>query len=82
VPTLAGYSTGNLAAWQWPAGVQWLVIFADHAKAGRDAAHSLQARALRAWLRTDVVMPSIKRADWCDVWATGAAGALCAGAGA
>lgn len=69
VPTVAAYSAGNLAAWQWPPGVQRLVIFADHDKAGREAADALLLRAVRARLRAEVLAPSDPGADWCDVWA-------------
>ncbi|MBN8490983.1 MAG: toprim domain-containing protein [Burkholderiales bacterium] len=73
VPTVASYSAGNLAAWQWPAGVQRLVIFADYDLAGTDAADKLQGRALRAGLQVSVMTPTEPGADWCDVWAGGAA---------
>lgn len=69
VPTVAAYCAGNLAAWRWPPGLQRLVIFADADKAGREAADSLRARALRAGLRAEVLTPSTDGADWCDVWA-------------
>ena len=69
VPTVAAYCAGNLAAWQWPAGVQRLTIFADADKAGREAADTLRARALGARLRCDVLTPTTEGADWCDVWA-------------
>lgn len=69
VPTVAAYCAGNLAAWQWPAGVQRIVIFADADKAGREAAHTLRERALKARLRVEVMAPTTEGADWCDVWA-------------
>lgn len=69
VPTVASYCAGNLAAWQWPASVQRLVIFADADKAGREAADTLRARALAAHLRCEVLTPTAEGADWCDVWA-------------
>ncbi|MDE2367536.1 MAG: toprim domain-containing protein [Burkholderiales bacterium] len=69
VPTMAAYCAGNLAAWTWPTGVQRLVIFADHDKAGREAADTLRARALAANLRCDVLTPTTAGVDWCDVWA-------------
>jgi putative DNA primase/helicase len=69
LPTVAAYSAGNLAAWRWPAGVQRLVIFADHDRAGIEAAESLQARAVRAGLQSSVMTPTDAGADWCDVWA-------------
>ena len=69
VPTVASYCAGNLAAWQWPAGVRRLVIFADNDKAGREAADALQARAVRAGLQSSVMTPTDAGADWLDVWA-------------
>ena len=69
VPTVAGYCGGALAGYQWPAGVQRLVVFADHDPAGREAADKLKLRALRAGLRVNVLAPSEAGADWCDVWA-------------
>jgi len=68
VPTVAAYCAGNLAAWRWPAGVQRLVIFADHDMAGREAADTLRARALAARLRCEVLTPTEPGTDWCDVW--------------
>lgn len=73
VPTVAAYSAGALAAWHWPAGLQRVVIFADHDKAGREAADTLRARALAASLRAEVLTPTKEGADWCDVWAEHAA---------
>jgi len=69
VPTVAAYCAGNLAAWRWPAGVQRLVIFADHDRAGMEAAETLQGRAIRAGLQASVMTPTDDGADWCDVWA-------------
>ena len=69
LPTVAAYCSGSLAAWQWPPGVQRLVIFADNDKAGREAAITLRARALAARLRVAVMTPTDPGADWCDVWA-------------
>jgi len=69
IPTMASYCAGNLAAWHWPAGVQRIVIFADADNAGREASHTLRARALSVGLRCDVMTPTTEGADWCDVWA-------------
>jgi phage/plasmid primase-like uncharacterized protein len=71
LPTVAAYSAGNLAGWQWPAGVRRLVIFADHDPAGTEAGEKLRVRALAARLRCDMLTPSGDGADWCDVWAAG-----------
>lgn len=69
VPTLAAYSAGNLAAWQWPVSVQRLVIFGDNDRSGRSAAEELKARAQTAGLRCELLTPTDDGADWCDVWA-------------
>jgi phage/plasmid primase-like uncharacterized protein len=71
VPTVAAYCASNLAAWQWPTGVQRLVIFADADKAGREAADTLRARALAAWLHVTVLVPPEEGTDWCDLWTRG-----------
>jgi putative DNA primase/helicase len=68
VPTVAAANASLLAAWQWPAGVQRLVIFADNDRAGREAADALRARVLKAWLHADVLTPTGDGADWADVW--------------
>lgn len=69
VPMVAAYCAGNLAAWQFPAGAQRLVIFADADKAGREAADTLRARALAARMQCEVLTPTTDGADWCEVWA-------------
>jgi phage/plasmid primase-like uncharacterized protein len=70
VPTVAAYSAGNLAAWQWPANVQHVVVFADNDRAGQEAADELRSRVLRAGLRCQVMTPTDTGADWADVWAS------------
>jgi hypothetical protein len=45
------------------------VIFADHDRAGVEAAETLQGRAIRAGLQASVMTPTDAGADWCDVWA-------------
>jgi putative DNA primase/helicase len=69
VPTVASYCAGNLAMWQWPAGLQRLVIFADADRAGQESAQALLARAVRAGLAASVMVPSEPGTDWADVWA-------------
>ena len=76
VPTVASYCAGNLATWQWPAGLQRLVIFADNDKAGREAADKLQSRAVRTGLQSCVMTPTDAGADWLDVWAARGAAAV------
>ena len=69
VPTVAAYSAGALAAWQWPPSLQRLVIFADADPAGAEAADKLRQRARTAGLTVNVIAPTTAGTDWCDVWA-------------
>lgn len=69
VPTVAAYSAGALAAWQWPDGLRRLLVFADADPAGAEAADKLRARAFSAGLSVNVMTPTEPGADWCDVWA-------------
>lgn len=69
VPTVAAYSAGALAAWQWPASVRRVVVFADADPAGDDAADRLSQRARAAGLIVHVMTPSTPGTDWADVWA-------------
>lgn len=70
VPTVAAYCAGNVAAWQWPVGVDRLVIFADADDAGREAADALRLRAIASGLRCQVLAPQYERCDWLDVMAS------------
>ena len=78
VPTVATYCASALAGFLWPAGVQRIVVFADNDKAGREAADTLRARAIRAGLQASVMTPTDEGSDWADVWA--ARGAVTVGA--
>ncbi len=69
VPTVAAYSAGALAAWQWPPELRRLVIFADADAAGAGAANTLRSRAGAAGLAVQVMTPTTPGTDWCDVWA-------------
>lgn len=70
VPTVAAYSAGNLATWQWPTSVRRIVIFGDNDCAGREASERLRESASRAGLRVEVAVPSGDGDDWADVWAS------------
>lgn len=69
VPTVAAYSAGALAGWEWPLELRRLVIFADADPAGADAADKLRKRARSAGLRVEVMTPTTPGDDWCDVLA-------------
>lgn len=73
VPTVAAYSAGGVAAFLWPAGIERLMIFADHDDAGANAAARLRERGQRSGLTVSVMTPTEPGSDWCDVWASRAA---------
>jgi len=73
VPVQAAYCANGLAGWQWPTGVRRIAIFADHDRAGLEAADTLRARALHAGLRCEVHTPTDPGQDWADVWLSGQA---------
>lgn len=70
VPVVAAYSAGSLSAWQWPARLRTLVVFADHDPAGQEAATKLRDRAHSAGLAVQILAPSDAGTDWCDVWSS------------
>ena len=70
VPTVAAYSAGALAGWQWPPSLRRLVIFADADPAGAEAADKLRQRARAAGLSVNVMTPTTPGTDWCDTWAS------------
>lgn len=76
VPTVAAYSAGSLATWQWPVGVQRISVYADNDAAGHAAADALRTRVRAAGLQCNVMTPSEVGTDWCDVWALSRAASL------
>jgi hypothetical protein len=71
IPAVAAYSAACLAAYQWPADVNRLVVLADHDAngTGQAAAHKLQRRAQAAGVAVQVMTPTTPGADWADVYA-------------
>jgi putative DNA primase/helicase len=72
VPVVAAYCADSLASWQWPRGVQRIVIFADHDQAGQVAAGKLRERACQAGLVAQILTPDEPGSDWADVWVAAA----------
>lgn len=75
VPTWSCVSAGVLRGFQWPVGVQSLVIFADNdaSGVGQSAARDLAGRAAAAGLECRVLVPEIVGNDWLDVFVAGGA---------
>jgi putative DNA primase/helicase len=68
LPTVAAYSASGVAQWDWPPGVERVVIFADYDDAGEKASEALRRRCALHGIRANVIAPSVQGQDWCDVW--------------
>lgn len=75
IPTWSCVSAGLLRAFQWPDGLQSLVIYADNdaSGVGQAAARDLAGRAAAAGLECRVLIPEIVGNDWLDVYVAGGA---------
>jgi putative DNA primase/helicase len=75
IPTWSCVSAGLLRAFQWPVGVQSLVIYADNdaSGVGQAAARDLAGRAAAAGIECRVLVPEIVGNDWLDVHVAGGA---------
>ena len=71
-PTVSAISAGGLERFQWPAGLQSLIVFADHdaSQVGQKAGAVLARRARSRGLMSRVLIPPVVGTDWADVWAT------------
>ena len=75
IPTWSCVSAVGIKSFQWPAGLQSLVIFADNDAhgVGQSAARELAGRAAAAGLECRVLVPEIVGTDWLDVYVEGSA---------
>ena len=75
IPTWSCVSAPGIKSFQWPAGLQSLVIFADNDAhgVGQAAARELAGRAAAAGLECRVLVPEIVGNDWLDVYVAGGA---------
>ena len=75
IPTWSCVSAPGIKSFQWPAGLQSLVVFADHDAhgVGQSAAQELAGRAGAAGLECRVLVPEIVGNDWLDVYVAGGA---------
>ena len=75
IPTWSCVSAPGIKSFQWPAGLQSLVVFADHDAhgVGQSAARELAGRAVAAGLECRVLVPEIVGNDWLDVYVAGGA---------
>jgi putative DNA primase/helicase len=75
IPTWSCVSAPGVKSFQWPGGLQSLVVFADHDAhgVGQSAARELAGRAVAAGLECRVLIPEIVGNDWLDVYVPGGA---------
>jgi putative DNA primase/helicase len=75
IPTWSCVSAPGIKSFLWPAGLQSLVVFADHDAhgVGQSAARELAGRAVAAGLECRVLVPEIVGNDWLDVYVAGGA---------
>lgn len=70
-PTVSAISAAGMACFQWPDGLQRLIVFADNDanQVGQKAAAALARRAKSHRLAVRVLIPPKVGTDWADVWA-------------
>jgi hypothetical protein len=75
IPTWSCVSASGIKSFQWPDGLQSLVVFADNdaSGVGQSAARELTGRAAAAGLECRVLVPEVVGSDWLDVYAAGGA---------
>ena len=75
VPTWSCVSASGIKSFQWPDGLQSLVIFCDNDSSGvgQTAARDLAGRAAAAGLECRVLIPQTVGNDWLDDYAGGTA---------
>ena len=75
VPTWSCVSAAGIKSFQWPAGLQSLVIFGDNdaSGVGQSAARDLAGRAAAAGLECRVLIPPTVGNDWLDEYVGGTA---------
>lgn len=73
IPTWSCMSAGGVRAFEWPQGLQTLVIFADNdaSGVGQSAARDLAGRAAAAGIEVRVLIPETVGTDWRDVYVGG-----------
>lgn len=70
-PTVSAISAQGVARYQWPDGLQRLIVFADNDanQVGQNASAALAKRATSQHLAVRVLIPPEVGTDWADVWA-------------
>jgi putative DNA primase/helicase len=75
IPTWSCVSASGIKSFQWPTGLQSLVIFGDNdaSGVGQSAARDLAGRAAAAGIECRVLIPETVGTDWLDTYVGGTA---------
>lgn len=75
IPTWSCMNAGGVRTFEWPHGLQSLVVFADNdaSGVGQAAARDLAGRAAAAGIEVRVLVPEIVGTDWLDAYVAGGA---------
>ena len=77
IPTWSCMNAGGVRSFEWPHGLQSLIVFADNdaSGVGQSAARDLAGRAAAAGVEVRVLVPETVGTDWLDVYVAGGAAA-------
>lgn len=75
IPTWSCMNAGGVRAFEWPPGLQSLIVFADNDArgVGQAAGRDLAGRAAAAGVEIRVLVPEIVGTDWLDAYVAGGA---------
>lgn len=75
IPTWSCMNAGGVRSFDWPQGLQSLIVFADNdaSGVGQSAARDLAGRAAAAGIEVRVLVPEIVGTDWLDAYVAGSA---------
>ena len=75
IPTWSCMNAGGVRSFDWPQGLQSLIVFADNdaSGVGQTAGHDLTGRAAAAGVEVRVLVPETVGTDWLDAYVAGGA---------
>jgi phage/plasmid primase-like uncharacterized protein len=73
IPTWSCMNAGGVRSFDWPQGLQSLIVFADNdaSGVGQTAGHVLAGRAAAAGVEVRVLVPEAVGTDWLDAYVAG-----------
>jgi len=75
IPTWSCMNAGGVRSFDWPHGLQSLIVFADNdaSGVGQAAGRDLAGRAAAAGVEVRVLVPGTVGTDWLDAYVAGGA---------